>query len=98
MPFLFLTATVTLWSIPPFKALFAKGGALYEWVLAMPVPMLNELVARMPPVVGTATPYPAIFKLDLVSATGTAILIAAIMAMIFLRMKPKAALQTLVKR
>ncbi|MFP3409439.1 L-lactate permease, partial [Pseudomonas sp. SIMBA_065] len=57
-------------------------------------PMLNELVARMPPVVGTATPYPAIFKLDLVSATGTAILIAAIMAMIFLRMKPKAALQT----
>ena len=94
MPFLFLTATVTPWSIPPFKALFAKGGALYDWVLAMPVPMLNELVARMPPVVGSATPYPAIFKLDLVSATGTAILIAAIMAMIFLRMKPKAALQT----
>lgn len=94
MPFLFLTATVTLWSIPPFKALFAKGGALYDWVLAVPVPMLNELVARMPPVVGSATPYPAIFKLDLVSATGTAILIAAIIAIIFLRMKPRAALQT----
>ncbi|MDI8083754.1 L-lactate permease, partial [Salmonella enterica subsp. enterica serovar Kentucky] len=31
-PFLFLTATVTLWSIPPFKALFAPGGALYDWV------------------------------------------------------------------
>ncbi|WP_252371439.1 L-lactate permease [Escherichia coli] len=30
-PFLFLTATVTLWSIPPFKALFTSGGALYEW-------------------------------------------------------------------
>ncbi|MBJ5601042.1 lactate permease LctP family transporter [Salmonella enterica subsp. enterica serovar Albany] len=28
-PFLFLTATVTLWSIPPFKALFAPGGALF---------------------------------------------------------------------
>ncbi|MGD9423817.1 L-lactate permease [Pantoea sp. NSTU24] len=94
MPFLFLTATVTLWSIPPFKALFAKGGALYDWVLAVPVPMLNELVARMPPVVSSATPYPAIYKLDLVSATGTAILIAAVMAMIFLRMKPRAALQT----
>ncbi|MGK3142790.1 L-lactate permease [Pantoea sp. C2G6] len=94
MPFLFLTATVTLWSIPPFKALFAKGGALYDWVLSVPVPLLNELVARMPPVVGSATPYPAIFKLDLVSATGTAILIAAIMAMVLLRMKPKAALRT----
>ncbi len=29
-PFLFLTATVTLWSVPPFKALFAPGGALYD--------------------------------------------------------------------
>ena len=94
MPFLFLTATVTLWSVPPFKALFAKGGALADWVFSMPVPLLNELVARMPPVVGSATPYPAIFKFDIVSATGTAILLAAFMAMVFLRMKPKAAIQT----
>ncbi|HGZ2287695.1 TPA: L-lactate permease [Shigella boydii] len=47
-PFLFLTATVTLWSIPPFKALFASGGALYEWVINIPVPYLDKLVARMP--------------------------------------------------
>ncbi len=94
MPFLFLTATVTLWSIPPFKALFTQGGALYEWVLNIPVPLLNGLVARVPPVVSSATPYPALYKLDLISATGTAILIAAIAAMIFLRMKPGAGLQT----
>ncbi|MBE5251122.1 L-lactate permease [Mixta mediterraneensis] len=94
MPFLFLTATVTLWSIPPFKALFAKEGPLADWVFSVPVPLLNDLVARMPPVVNSATPYPAIFKFDIVSATGTAILLAAIMAMVFLRMKPKAALQT----
>ncbi|WP_267372777.1 MULTISPECIES: L-lactate permease [unclassified Pantoea] len=94
MPFLFLTATVTLWSIPPFKALFTQGGVLYEWVLNIPVPLLNGLVARVPPVVSSATPYPALYKLDLISATGTAILIAAIAAMIFLRMKPRAGLQT----
>jgi len=94
MPFLFLTATVTLWSIPPFKALFTQGGALYEWVLNIPVPLLNGLVARVPPVVSSTTPYPALYKLDLISATGTAILIAAIAAMIFLRMKPRAGLQT----
>ena len=94
MPFLFLTATVTLWSIPPFKALFTQGGALYEWVLNIPVPLLNGLVVRVPPVVSSATPYPALYKLDLISATGTAILIAAIAAMIFLRMKPRAGLQT----
>ncbi|MEG3128469.1 L-lactate permease [Pantoea cypripedii] len=94
MPFLFLTATVTLWSIPPFKALFAKGGALYDWVFTVPVPLLHELVARMPPVVGSATPYPALFKFDVVSATGTAILVAAVLSVIWLRMKPKAALET----
>lgn len=94
MPFLFLTATVTLWSIPPFKALFAKGGALADWVFSVPVPLLNALVERMPPVVNSATPYPAIFKFDIISATGTAILLAAIVAIAYLRMKPKAAIQT----
>ncbi|BAN99008.1 L-lactate transport [Plautia stali symbiont] len=91
---LFLTATVTLWSIPPFKALFAKGGALYDWVFSVPVPLLHELVARMPPVVSAATPYAALFKFDLVSATGTAILLAAVISVLFLRMKPAAALRT----
>ncbi|ERK07861.1 L-lactate permease [Pantoea sp. AS-PWVM4] len=94
MPFLFLTATVTLWSIPPFKALFAKGGALYDWVFTVPVPLLHELVARMPPVVANATPYPALFKFDVVSATGTAILVAAVLSVLWLRMKPKAAIET----
>jgi len=94
MPFLFLTATVTLWSIPPFKALFAKGGALYDWVFTVPVPLLHELVARMPPVVSQATPYAALFKFDVVSATGTAILVAALLSILWLRMKPRAALQT----
>lgn len=49
MPFLFLTATVTLWSIPPFKALFAPGGALYNLVVNIPIPFLDKLVAKMPP-------------------------------------------------
>ncbi|PAA95439.1 L-lactate permease [Serratia fonticola] len=95
MPFIFLTATVTLWSIPPFKALFAQGGALYEWVFSIPVPFLDKLVAKMPPVVANITPYVAVFKLDWFSATGTAIMVAAIASVIYLRMKPKDALTTL---
>ncbi|CAI1748261.1 TPA: L-lactate permease [Serratia fonticola] len=95
MPFIFLTATVTLWSIPPFKALFAQGGALYDWVLSIPVPFLDKLVAKMPPVVANITPYVAVFKLDWFSATGTAIMVAAIASVIYLRMKPKDALITL---
>ncbi|WP_034915560.1 L-lactate permease [Erwinia sp. 9145] len=93
-PFLFLTATVTLWSLPPFKALFAPGGALYDLVITVPVPWLDKLVARMPPVVNEATPYAAVFKFDWLSATGTAILVAAILSVIWLRMKPGAAVET----
>ncbi|WP_194761562.1 L-lactate permease [Pantoea ananatis] len=94
MPFLFLTATVTVWSIPPFKALFAKGGALAESVLSLPVPGLDGWVTKMPPVVAQPSSWPAIFKLDLLSATGTAILVAALVAIIFLKMKPRTAVVT----
>ena len=87
-PFLFLTATVTLWSIPPFKALFAPG------VVNIPVPFLDKLVARMPPVVHEATAYAAVYKFDWFSATGTAILFAALLSIVWLKMKPSAALQT----
>jgi len=93
-PFLFLTATVTLWSVPPFKALFAPGGALYDMVINISVPYLDKLVARMPPVVNAATPYAAVYKFDWFSATGTAILFAALLSIVWLRMKPAAAVQT----
>lgn len=94
MPFIFLTATVTIWSIPPFKALFAKGGALQDWVFNFSVPFLDKLVAKMPPVVTESMPYAAVYKLDWLSATGTAIIVAAVISVIYLRMKPRAAVET----
>ena len=93
-PFLFLTATVTLWSLPGFKAMFTAGGPLYEWVVNISVPWLDKTVARMPPVVSASTPYPAVYKFDWFSATGTAILFAALLSIVWLRMKPKAAIVT----
>jgi L-lactate permease len=94
-PFIILTAMVTIWSIPPFKALFAPGGALAGWVINIPVPMLHNLVQKMPPVVAEPTAYGAVYAFNWLSATGTAILIGAILAILFLRMKPAAAVQTL---
>ncbi len=94
LPFLFLTATVTLLSIPPFKALFAANGPLVNWVMTFPVPWLDGLVARMPPVVGHSTPYAAVFKFDWFSATGSAILVAALLSIAWLRMKPGIAIAT----
>lgn len=97
MPFIFLTLTVTVWSIPPFKALFAPGGALYSWVSTVTVPFLHLQVTKMPPVVAGAEPYAAIFKFDWFSATGTAIFIAALLAIVWLKMKPTLAVKTFVE-
>ncbi len=85
---------MTLWSVPPFKALFAPGGAMYDFVINISVPFLDKMVARMPPVVSAATPYAAVYKFDWLSATGTAILFAALLSIVWLRMKPKDALTT----
>ncbi|MCD7098536.1 L-lactate permease [Stenotrophomonas sp. MMGLT7] len=93
-PFIILTVMVTIWSVKPFKALFAKDGALAHWVLNIPVPFLHQLVDKMPPIVPTATPYDAIYKFDWFSATGTSILFAALIAIVLLQMRPKAAVAT----
>lgn len=97
MPFIFLTVTVTVWSVPPFKALFAPGGMLYSWVGTVAVPFLHLQVTKMPPVVAGAEPYAAIFKFDWFSATGTAIFIAALLAIVWLKMKPALAVKTFVE-
>ncbi|MCH4245576.1 L-lactate permease [Acinetobacter gerneri] len=93
-PFAILTAMVTIWSIKPFKDLFAKGGALQDWIISIKVPFLHQLVQKLPPVVPEAKDYDAIFKFDWFSATGTAIIIAAIISIIFLKMKASDAVKT----
>ena len=94
-PFIILTAMVTIWSLKPFKALFASGGALSGTVFSIPVPMLHNLVQKMAPVVAAPTPYGAVYSFNWLSATGTAILIAAVLAILLLRLKPAVAVRTL---
>lgn len=93
-PFAILTVMVTVWSIKPFKALFTKGGACEHWIFKIEVPYLHKLVEKMPPIVASAKPYEAIYKFDWFSATGTAIVIAAIITVMFLKMKPVEAVKT----
>jgi len=88
-PFAILTLFVTIWSLKPFKALFAKGAMLAWTVISTPVPWLDKLAIKMPPIVKVATPYGASYSFNWLSATGTAILISAIVTVIMLRMKPK---------
>ena len=93
-PFLILTVFVTVWSLKPFKALFAKGAVLAWTVINTPVPMLDKLVIKMAPIVKVATPYGAVYSFNWLAATGTAILIAALVSVAVLRMKPADALKT----
>ena len=87
-PFAILTIVVTIWSLKPFKALFAKGAMLSWTVINTPVPLLDKLVVKMAPIVKVATPYGASYSFNWLSATGTAILISAIISLVMLKMKP----------
>ncbi|PEQ53731.1 L-lactate permease [Bacillus cereus] len=93
-PFIVLTVMVVIWSQSFFKALFASGGALESLVFKFEIPGLHNLVMKAEPIVNKPTPYEAILKLDVLSATGTAILIACIISMFILKMNVKDAVVT----
>ncbi|WP_318582303.1 L-lactate permease [Bacillus paranthracis] len=93
-PFIVLTIMVVIWSQSFFKALFAPGGALESLVFKFEIPGLHNLVMKAEPIVNKATPYEAILKFDVLSATGTAILIACLISMFILKMSVKDAVVT----
>ncbi|WP_414055687.1 L-lactate permease [Macrococcus equi] len=71
-PFYFLTGFVLIWSLPAFKALFLPGGALEKSVLLFQMPgTFNENLQKG-----------VMLKLDLIGATGTAILLAVLFTII----------------
>lgn len=78
-PFYILTGVILIWSVPAFKGLFAEGGLLSGTVLLLPIPFLHLQVEELPPITGAAHSLPAIWNVALISAPGTAILIAALL-------------------
>ncbi|KEK25413.1 lactate permease LctP family transporter [Bacillus gaemokensis] len=96
-PFIILTITVVIWSQNFFKALFTSGGALEGLVFKFQIPGLHNLVMKAEPIVNKPTPYDAVLKLDILSATGTAILIACIISIFLLKMSAKQAVETFVE-
>jgi lactate permease len=73
LPWVILSIAVFLWGIPQFKT-FLDG--LFNPKLS--VPGLDKLILRVPPLVPAPRPEAAVYALSLLSATGTGILIAAI--------------------
>ncbi|MFN0219245.1 MAG: L-lactate permease [Hyphomicrobium sp.] len=78
-PWIILAAFVFLWGTPQVRA--SLDGL---WVEKVPVTGLHEMVQKVPPVVAAPHAEAAIFNLNLLSATGTGILIAAIISGIYL--------------
>ena len=74
-PWVILSVLVFLWGLPQIKDLLnAVSNPKF------PIDGLHNLVVRVPPVVAKATPEAAVYSLNWLSATGTGILIAALIA------------------
>jgi len=80
LPWAILVVVVFAWGLPQVKTWLNHVSAPN-----ISVPGLDKLVARVPPVVARPTTEPAVFTLNWLSATGTAILVAAIISGIALR-------------
>ena len=75
LPWIILCVVVFTWGTETFKK-FADGLWLPKYV----VPGLDKLVQKMPPAVPKPTLEAAVFKFNILSMTGTGILVAAIIA------------------
>lgn len=75
MPWIILSIVVFVWGLPQTKALLDGFAAP-----RISVPSLDKLVLRVPPVVGKATAENAVFTLNFLSAAGSGILLASIVA------------------
>jgi lactate permease len=75
---------VFIWGLPQTKA--ALDGLS---IVRVPIPGLHNLVERVPPVVASPKPEPAVFNLNWLSATGSGILVAALVAGFAMGYRPR---------
>ena len=75
MPWIILSVVVFVWGLPQTKALLDGISAP-----KIPVPGLDKLVLRMPPVVSKPTAEAAVFNFNWLSATGSGIFLASVIA------------------
>ncbi|MCG5233696.1 L-lactate permease [Xanthobacter oligotrophicus] len=83
LPWIILSLFVFIWGVPEAKAFFDG-----IFVAKFPVEGLHQLVQKVPPVVAAPHTEAAVFSLNLVSATGTGILLAGIVSGLVLGYSP----------
>jgi lactate permease len=88
-PWAILTVFVFVWGLPPVKS-FLNNIFAPKFVMEG----LHNLIMKMPPVVPKPHPEAAVYVLNLLSATGTGILLAAIIGALVMKYKPMEIVRT----
>jgi lactate permease len=91
-PWIILSVVVFIWGLPS-----VKGALNGLFAPSFPVTGLNQMIEKVPPVVLTPTKEGAVYTLNLLSATGTAILVAAIIGAFVMKYNPVTIVRTFVK-
>jgi lactate permease len=84
LPWFVLSVFVFLWGIPQVKALLDGIS-----VVRFPVPGLDKLVYRVPPVAAKDTAESAVFTFNWLSFTGTGIFAASVLSGLLMSFKPR---------
>ena len=77
LPFILLTVFVVIFSKVTFEG----------FILKFEIPTVHNLIIKHPPIVGDATPFSALFNVDLLSSTTTAIVLAGLLTIVIYRLK-----------
>ncbi|MDP9340243.1 MAG: lactate permease LctP family transporter [Acidobacteriota bacterium] len=97
MPFALLSLFVLLWGLPTIKTAMGKATTPAFKTNGWAVPYLHQAVFRAPPVVSKPTAENAKFDFNWLSATGTGCFLAALLAGLFLGLKPGQIFQIFVR-
>jgi lactate permease len=90
LPYGFLVACVLVWGMHPVQRWFGHLGFTFPW------PLLHGLVRRVPPIVPVPTPYPAVFNVNWLAASGSSCMVATLLSAVWVRMSPVQFLRLLV--
>jgi lactate permease len=80
LPWIVLSVCVFMWGIPQVKAWLDS-----LFIFKLPVGGLHELVQKVPPVVARPTAEAAVYNFNLLSMTGTGILVASIISSVLMK-------------
>ncbi len=96
MPFVLLIVVIIIWTQGWFKSLFAPEGVMAFSVFNFNFESLAEIMQVSPvvPVEKGQVPVKSVFQLSLINATGTSILLVAIITMFMLKVSVGTAIKT----